>query len=414
MVFPDDFVFIMNKEKAMMKQTIFKSILFFLIVTFWACTEETEEQISESTPEAIQSAINTTFGDNIDLSNLENYANQEIPDYITKDNTRGNNINDAEATLGRVLFYDKSLSVNNTISCASCHQQSLAFGDLPKASIGVNGTTGRHSMRLVNARFSEEENFFWDERAGSLEQQTTMPIQDHIEMGFSGQDGDPGIDDLIIKLGEIDYYQELFSYVHGDENITEERLQNALSQFVRSIQSFDSKYDQGRAQVQNDNNPFPNFTTQENQGKQLFLGRAEFNNAGMRVAGGVGCGACHQAPEFDINDNSRNNGVIGSIGGATDLTVTRSPSLRDALRNNGAPNGPFMHTGEFSDFEEVLDHYNQIDITANNNLDRRLRPNGNGQNLAITQEEKDAIIAFIQTLAGNNVYIDEKWSDPFQ
>jgi cytochrome c peroxidase len=78
------------------------------------------------------------------------------------------------------LFYDKNLSVNNSVSCASCHKQELAFGDNVTACIGVNGVTGRHSMRLVNTRFSNESRFFWDERANTLETQTTMPIQDHI------------------------------------------------------------------------------------------------------------------------------------------------------------------------------------------------------------------------------------------
>lgn len=398
----------MNMKKLM-------TVMFGIVLTGFivSCTEETEQDVTDSEPVAPQSAVNQTFGDNIDLNNLANYANQDIPDYITKDNTGGNNIKNAEATLGRVLFYDKSLSIDNSISCSSCHKQELAFGDLPVGSTGVNGTTGRHSMRLVNARFAEEGNFFWDERAASLEEQTTQPIQDHVEMGFSGQNGDPSIEDLTEKLEGIAYYQEIFTYVYGDENITEQRLQNALAQFVRSMQSFDSKYDEGRAQARNDNDPFNNFTAQENQGKQLFLGRTQFDNQGMRVAGGVGCGACHQAPEFDIDENSRNNGVIASIDGGTDVTVTRSPSLRDALKSNGTTNGPFMHNGAFADFESVLDHYNQIDPTGNNNLDRRLRPNGNGQNLNMTQEEKDAIVAFIETLSGSNIYIDEKWSDPF-
>jgi len=119
----------------------------------------------------------------IDLGNLPNYANQTKPSYITKDNTPANNsISDKGATLGRVLFYDKKLSLDNSTSCASCHQQEFAFSDTAALSAGINGLTGRHSMRLVNARFSNEGRFFWDERAATLEDQTTRPIQDHIEM----------------------------------------------------------------------------------------------------------------------------------------------------------------------------------------------------------------------------------------
>ena len=78
------------------------------------------------------------------------------------------------------LFYDKNLSIDNSISCASCHQQAAAFGDLATVSTGVDGVTGRHSMRLAYARFGNEDRFFWDERAPSLEAQTTQPIQDHV------------------------------------------------------------------------------------------------------------------------------------------------------------------------------------------------------------------------------------------
>ena len=81
------------------------------------------------------------------LDELFNYANQDIPDYIVKDNTTDNPIDDKTATLGRVLFYDKNLSSNQSVACASCHIQSHAFGDPNVQSIGVNGLTGRHSVR---------------------------------------------------------------------------------------------------------------------------------------------------------------------------------------------------------------------------------------------------------------------------
>ena len=223
----------------------------------------------------------------VDFNNLPNYSNQTIPNYITKDNTLGNNITNQGATLGRILFYDNQLSSNNTISCASCHKQEFAFSDNSQVSSGVNGVTGRHSMRLVNARFSDEFNFFWDERATSLELQTTMPIKDHVEMGFSGENGNQNFDDLISKLEDTEYYPALFNFAFGSEDITEIRIQNALAQFVRSIQSFDSKYDEGRSLVNNDGQPFTNFTDEENLGKQLFLVPPQFNNQGIRTNGGM-------------------------------------------------------------------------------------------------------------------------------
>ena len=355
------------------------------------------------------------FNGTIDLDNLENYEDQLIPNYIRRDNTGQNEISDEAATLGRVLFYDKKLSVNNTISCASCHKQELAFGDDLGQSEGVNGLTGRHSMRLINARFAEETRFFWDERALTLEEQTTMPIQDHIEMGFSGQDGNPSIEDLIAKIEIEPYYNDLFTLAFGSPEITEVRMQNALAQFVRSIQSFDSRYDVGRSQINNPNQDFPNFTEQENMGKRLFSQNIQFQgNSGNRIGGGLGCQSCHGAPEFDIDENSRNNGVINTAGDldARDLTVERSPSLRDLFNPNGELNGPLMHTGRF-DVDQMIEHYNDIDAGNNNNLDNRLR-RGGGVNLNMTEEEKEALKAFLKTLSGNDVYTNQKWSDPFE
>ena len=388
------------------------SLLFLgSIITLFACSNATENEIVASYPNVIES-----FTGKIDLNNLSNYANQTKPAYITKDNTAGTPITDKGATLGRVLFYDKNLSSNNTISCASCHIQANAFGDDTDASDGVNGTTTRHAMRLVNSRFSNERKFFWDERAATLELQSSEPIKNHIEMGFSGTSGDGSISNLITKLQGIGYYKELFKYVYGSEEITESKLQLALAQFIRSIQSFDSKYDTGRSAVQNDNQAFPNFTAQENQGKTLFLTPPVFDGSGVRTSGGFGCAACHAAPEFDIDPNTKNNGIIGMLNNTgIDITNTRAPSLRDLVNANGIPNGPMMHTGGLVTLQNVIGHYGSINLAARNtNLDPRLAPNGFGQQLNFQPGEVNALIAFIKTLTRNNVYSDPKWSSPFK
>jgi cytochrome c peroxidase len=315
-----------------------------------------------------------------------------------------------------VLFYDKSLSIDNTISCASCHQQAFAFSDPLVASKGVQGgTTNRHSMRLINTRFGNELKFFWDERAATLESQTTQPIQDHAEMGFSGQNGRPNFSALLTKLQNIGYYQELFQFTYGNQLVTEARLQECLSQFIRSIQSFDSKYDVGRAQVPNDGPPFPNFTQQENQGKQLFQAPPQFGPGGIRIGGGAGCAGCHRVPEFDIDPNSRNNGRTGRIVGTNpDFTNTRSPSLRDLTSNTGIVHSPMMHDGSLNSLRDVILHYNTIVVQpGNNNLDPRLTPGGVGQQLQLTDTEINAMVAFLRTLSGSNVYTDKKWSNPF-
>lgn len=393
-------------------QITFGTLLSLLIIVV-SCSK------SDTTDTVTYTAIKAAFGTNIDPNNLANYAGQAKPAYLNpaKDNTGGNTITNAKATLGRVLFYDKNLSVDNSISCGSCHKQQFAFSDTAVASSGVlTGTTARHSMRLVNSRFAAERKFFWDERAATLEIQTTKPIQDHAEMGFSGVSGRPGLSTLLTKLQAIGYYNELFNFVYGDATVTEARMQECMAQFVRSIQSFDSKYDAGRVQVANDGQPFPNFTAQENAGKQLFLAAPVFDATGTRTAGGAGCNGCHNAPEFDIDPNTKNNGIIGRIvaGGGIDITVTRAPSLRDVTNGAGVENGPLMHTGNLATLQTVVGHYGTINIApGNTNLDPRLTPGGVGQKLNFNAQEVNSLVAFLKTLSGSNVYTDKRWANPF-
>ena len=385
------------------------AFLAFVLITLFSCSEDNILQPVQEDTNDLQTIIQNTFGDRVDFSNLKNYANQTIPSYINKDNTNGNTITDEKATLGRILFYDKNLSTDNTVSCASCHQQQHAFSDISDVSNGVNGVTGRHSMRLINSRFADEVRFFWDERATSLEDQVTQPIQDHAEMGFSGENGAEDFNDLVTKLSDTKYYPAIFEYIYGNTTITEDRIKECLAQFVRSIQSFDSKYDDGRAQVANEGQPFPNFTNEENQGKTIFLMPPN--------QGGAGCAGCHRAPEFDIDPQSLNNGVFAVFGTTgTDFDVTRSPSLRDVVKQDGSLNGNFMHDSSLNSLAAVVAHYNNINPTGNTNLDPRLQgpPGGNGQQLNLTQGEINALVAFLETLSGSDVYTNEKWSDPFQ
>jgi len=378
---------------------------FILILCAFSVSCGSNKSTPESEPQdsSLYPSFYSTFP-SLDLNNLSNYANQEVPEYIIKDNSGATQITNRGAFLGRILFYDKALSSSNAVSCSSCHSQDSAFSDRLDASLGVNGSTGRHSMRLINTKFADESKFFWDERALSLESQTTQPIQDHNEMGFSGTNGDEDLEALLSKLMLIGYYQDLFFFVYGDSEVTEQRLQLSLAQFIRSIQSFDSKYDVGRAAAPNDATDFANFTPDENIGKTLFL------NPPNR--GGAGCAVCHRPPEFDIDPNSRNNGVVGDFAGGVDLNVTRSPSLRDLVNPQGASNGHFMHDASLATLEDVVEHY-ASGITSNSDLDNRLNPGGNPQRLNLTATEKNQLVDFLKTLSGYDVYTNEKWSDPF-
>ena len=390
-----------------------KHLSLFVALLFLISCQKSEEdyQIISSYPN-----VEATFANQIDLNHLANYANQQIPNYITRDNTGTNFITDKGATLGRILFYDKNLSSSNTISCSSCHQQKNAFGDTATASLGVNGTTTRHTMRLINTRFAVETKFFWDERAPTLELQTTQPIQNHTEMGFSGTQNDLPFSALIAKLKAIGYYKELFQFVYGNDEITENKIQLALAQFIRSIQSFDSKYDAGRSVINNDLEPFLNFTPQENNGKLLFNSMPVYNLNGERISGGLGCFQCHKGPEFDIDPNSKNNGFVASLQSIQkDFSNTRSPSLRDLTKADGTANGPMMHAGQFATINAAIGHYGTINtLNGNNNLDPRLTNRGIGQHLNLTQTEVENVAAFIKSLAGIQVYTDQKWSNPFE
>jgi cytochrome c peroxidase len=148
----------------------------------------------------------------------------------------------------------------------------------------------------------------------------------------------------------------------------------------------------------------------------LWLTPPQFDATGNRIGGGLGCNACHNAPEFDIDPNTRNNGIIGTVNSnVIDLVNTRAPSLRDLIKTNGSLNGPLMHTGVIKTVQAAIGHYGTINIApGNNNLDPRLMPNGFGQHLNLTAPEVNSVIAFLGTLSGTNVYTDPKWSNPFK
>lgn len=353
------------------------------------------------------------LGSSMYPSLYHNYENQEIPNYIRRDYTPAHNLmDDSIASLGRVLFYDKDLSVNQSTSCSNCHKQKFAFGDDAIVSIGQNGeTTERHSMRLVNLRYGRSTKFFWDQRAISLESQTTQPIVNHVEMGFSGQHGNPSFEDLVIRLSRIDFYPVLFKNAFGDKRITEDRIQRALAQFIRSIQSFDSRYDEGLALVGDIHAPFPNFTDQENKGKSLFMKPQRQN--------GADCHNCHRAPVFDIDPDAGNNGLISVAGqpNLIDMSNIRSPTLRDLVNQDGVLNGPFMHDGSLASLMSVIEHYNKIPSDPRNSmgLDSRLEidKRGTGETLDLSQGDKEALVAFLKTLSGSAIYTDKRWSNPF-
>lgn len=342
-----------------------------------------------------------------------NYANPSLPNYLQtppisgQDNTPASNqITDAGATLGRVLFYDKNLSYNNTTACASCHLQTSGFSDVTVLSKGfAGGNTGRNSMSLINVRYYPGGKFFWDERASTAEDQALKPIQDHIEMGMN-------LDTLLNKLNRISYYPALFENAFGNKTITSEKVSKALAQFVRSIVSYNAKYDVGRANFPANLAPaqlgdFANFTAQENRGKAIFFGTDG------------GCAACHGTETFTAKQ-IENNGLelvtvdsgVGRItGNRADVGKFKVPSLK-----NIELTAPYMHDGRFATLEEVVEHYS-TGVKDNPNLSPPLRvgntPNGQPHNLNLSTDDKAALVAFLKTLTDNTIAGEAKYSSPF-
>ena len=340
-----------------------------------------------------------------------NYANPSLPAYLSAPPIQGqintpadNQITDPGATLGRVLFYDKTLSKNKTISCASCHKQENAFSDFEVLSKGFNGgSTRRNSMSLIDAKYYPIGMFFWDQRAATLEQQVLMPIQDLVEMGIT-------LDTLVKRVQDQPYYASLFTKAFGNGTINSNTISKALSQFVRSIISYQSKYDQGRqtfptAPAPPPNAVFPNFTAQENRGKEIFLSPIG------------GCAPCHGSETFTAPE-AKNNGLDATITDRGFGTVTGNAAddgeFKVTTLRNVELTAPYMHDGRFTTLEQVIEHYNS-GVKNHPNLSPQLKlPNGQPRLLNISAADKVALVAFLKTLTDRNVTTDVKYSNPFK
>lgn len=283
--------------------------------------------------------------------------------------------------LGRALFYDKRLSSNGAISCASCHEQARAFSDGRKLSIGVDGVpTKRNAMSLVNLLWVR--NFFWDGRASSLEEQASVPMNDPHEMNQSA-------DASATKIGGDKNYQSMFAAAFGDRAITGERIVKALAQFERSLISANAPYDRyltGRY------TPSPD----EQRGMELFMGHA------ASVAR-VNCAHCHGSPRLMV-ELFHNNGLdaMPSDAGREDFTKDagdrgrfRVPTLR-----NIAVTAPYMHDGRFNTLHDVLDHYSDH-ILESETLSSFIPDSTDGsgrRGLLLSEVQKNDIIAFLRML----------------
>ncbi len=331
-----------------------------------------------------------------------------LPSHMANQGANTSTIDNHKALLGRVLFYDNKLSKNDAVNCSSCHEQDKAFSDDVAFSKGFDDEhTKRNSLALgavVSFEASYENPggprplFFWDERAETIQEQSTLTIQDNIEMGMS-------FSELVPKLETVDYYDVLFTKAYGDDRISEERITDALEEFVNSMVSANSKFDQGV--IQNNGNSFgnlPNFTAQENQGRDLYS-----NN----------CSGCHGHDLVRLSRATANNGLDLVYEDKGRYEVTQSTFDKGVFKvpvlRNIELTGPYMHDGRFATLEEVVDHYSE-NIKAHPNLDHELREgfSGSPRQMNFSDTEKEALVAFLKTLTDYEFIAESKFSDPFK
>lgn len=300
--------------------------------------------------------------------------------------------------LGRMLFHEKKLSLDASISCASCHLQDHGFSDSATFSKGVNNLRGhRQAMSVFNLAWNTN-GFFWDGRAELLRDQAILPIQDALEM----QETMPSV---VAKLEAEKRYRDQFFLAFGDENITEKRISLALEQFMFSIVSVNSKYDKhlrGEA----------NLTASEERGKELFF--AEYN-PGFPAISGADCAHCHSGKNFE-NDDYMNNGLdsIFTDDGREKATLNSADKAKfkvPSLRNIELT-APYMHDGRFKTLEEVLRHYNTGLVNSPTMDPALLYPYYNGGLMLSNQDIQD-LIAFLKTLTDDDLANNQAYSSPF-
>jgi len=309
---------------------------------------------------------------------------------------------DEVVTLGRVLFYDGRLSVNSSISCGTCHKQSIAFSDDMQFSRGFqNKLTARNTLPIqnINSGFFDGMgggvSLFWDGRESSLNSMVIKPILNHVEMGMDDEGA------IVEKLRAAPYYAGLFNDAFGSSDITINRVSEALAAFTGSITSHNTRLDQslrGSSAL----------SAEEELGRNLFFTKYDCNNchqvqepSGYQMGGGFS--------NIGLNEDYVDEGVGSITQFSEDDGKFKIPNLR-----NIALTAPYMHDGRFATLDEVIDHYS-TGIVSHRNLDVRLMDNiGQPLRLNIADHEKAALIAFMNTLTDYTMITDAKFSNPFK
>ena len=288
--------------------------------------------------------------------------------------------------LGKALFNDPLLSRDLTISCAECHNQSSGFThhghDLSHGIENRKGT--RNSLPIQNMAWESE--FFWDGGVGDLDFVPIAPIENPVEM-------DEKTGAVLEKIRKSPRYPAMFKRAYGSEEITSAKFLKALSQFMLTLVSADSRYDKF---VRNEGGTL---TPDESAGLTIFKQK---------------CGSCH-AGEIFTDRSYRNNGL--TIQGAMDegrYRISTNESDRYKFRvpslRNVAVTGPYMHDGRFYTLEAVLDHYDK-GVQTTPNLDPLLNKDGK-RGIALSTDEKRQVVAFLKTLTDDTFLKDKRFSTP--
>lgn len=318
------------------------------------------------------------------------------------------------ATLGRVLFYDAKLSLNNSVSCGSCHKQAFSFADNKAASMGLEDVPTRRNVSTIIAN---QNSKFWDGRALDYNDAVLQPVQNHAEMKIYD------FKVLTDKLSQVSYYPDLFTKAYGSPDITPEGIRSALAAFLDNFTPTHSKYDMSIANGQP-------LTGLEEEGRILFTGSRAM------------CSQCHSSQSFSgWQGGWENIGLDASpvdkgVGAITKQSSDDGKFVIPSLKNIEF-SAPYMHDGRFKTLRDVIDHYSEgIQPTPNlswafrdftglaDPVTGNLLPGINpdqvdvsslpAKSLHFTEHEKQALEAFLKTLSDPQFLSDVRLSDPFR
>jgi len=289
--------------------------------------------------------------------------------------------------LGRKLFYEKQLSLNNSQSCASCHQQANGFSDSSRFSKGIDGSLGdRNAMAISNLAWSN--HLFWDGRRSSLEGQAHDPVTNPIEMKNDWNT-------VVSRLSKDAKYPDLFYKAFKTRTIDSNLVVKAIAQFERSLVSFNSRFD--KYYFESDTNAL---TVQEKKGLEIFFNKGD-------------CNHCHS--DVLLSDDAfRNNGLDATFTDNGRGNITKSQSDNGKFKvvslRNIEVTAPYMHDGRFKTLEEVVNQYNEGIHTNSPNMDDNMQKLIQG--IQLTTQEKLDLVAFLKTFTDSEFLTNNAFSNP--